>query len=176
MEEMDHQSPMKVEVFTVEHHLLGYVSTGGRRFSAWLNVRDRPIVTLQNVSLRQLRDLERTNVSLEFVLASREAILATIPREAPIVSLTKDRERKPLEHVDKVKTEVVVSLPPFALRGHMHLVKDADLRRALLTFPGLFMPVTDARIVYTPNPKLLWDADVVLINREKAQLYWPAPD
>jgi len=52
MEEMDHQSPMKVEVFTVEHHLLGYVSTGGRRFSAWLNVRDQPIVTLQNVSLR----------------------------------------------------------------------------------------------------------------------------
>ena len=46
---------------------------------------------------------------------------------------------------------------------------------ALISFSGDFMPITEARIVYTPNPSLLWQGDVILINRARAELYWPAP-
>ncbi len=176
MEHMEHQSTMKLEILTVDHHLVGYVSTGGTRFSTWLNLGGLPTITMENVSLRSLWDLESAEVSLGFVLVNRDAILAAIPREAPMVPLGKDPERRPLEHVKKVRHEVVVSLAPFALRGYMHLAKEADLRRTLLTFSDSFLPVTEARVVYTPNPKMLWEGDVVLINRGKAQLYWPAPD
>jgi len=30
--------------------------------------------------------------------------------------------------------------------------------------------------VYLPNPKQLWHGGVILINRDKAQLYWPSPE
>jgi len=176
MEEMGRQSTMKLEMLTVDHHLVGYVTTGARRFSTWLNLDDLPTITMDNVTLRSLWNPESAVVSLAFVVVNREAILAAIPREAPTVPLGKDPERRPLEHVKKIRHEVVVSLAPFALRGYMHLAKEADLRRALSTFTDSFMPVTEARVVYTPNPQLLWEGDVVLINRSKAQLYWPAPD
>jgi len=173
---MEHQSTVKVEILTVDHHLVGYVTTGARRFSTWLNLDNLPTITMDNVTLRSLWNPESAVVSLAFVVVNREAILAAIPREPPMVPLGKDPERRPLEHVKKVRHEVVVSLAPFALRGYMHLAKEADLRRTLLTFSDSFLPVTEARVVYTPNPQLMWEGDVVLINRSKAQLYWPAPD
>lgn len=176
MQEMHSQSMTKVDILTVGHHLSGYVTTGDRRFSTWLNLRDQPTITLENVDLRSLHDLEGTEVSLGFVLVNRDSVVAAIPRESGVLSMPKEREQRPLEYVEKTKHEVVVSLAPFALRGHVHLARDADLRRSLTRYPDSFMPITEARIVYTPNPKLLWEGEVVLINRDRAQLYWPALD
>ena len=168
------QSVTKIEVFTEEHHLVGYVSTGGRRLSTWLNVEDAPMFTLESVTLRSLRDVEQSEVKLEYVLVNRRPILAVIPREAPVVSMEREREQRPPEYVDKEKHAVVVSVPPFALRGHIHLARSADLYRTLNALPGSFIPVTEARVIYTPHPEFLWEGEVVLVNRDKAQLYWPA--
>jgi hypothetical protein len=175
VQEKASRSVTKIEVLTMHHHLVGYVLTGGRRFSTWLNMGDTPTLTLENAALKSLHDVQRSDVNLEYVLVNRDAMLAVIPREAPVLSLGRDQEQKPLEYVEKERHEVVVSLAGFALRGYMHLAKSADLQRALVSFSGDFMPVTEARIVYTPNPGLLWQGDTILINRDKAELYWPAP-
>ena len=176
MEERDRRSVTKVEILTEEHHLVGYVATGGRRFSTWLNLGDAPIIRLKSVALRSLHDLERPEVALEYVLVNRRAILAVIPRESPIVSLEGEEERRTMERVDKERHEVVVSVPPFAVRGQMHVARTADVQRAIESFPGTLMPITEARLVYTPNPQMLWRGGVILINRDEAQLYWPAPE
>lgn len=176
MEQRDRHSVTKVEVLTVDHHLLGYVATAGRRFSTWLNIGDAPTLTLDKVALRSLHDVGKSDVPLEYVLVNRDAIVAVIPREAPIVTMGVDEDQRPLEYVEKERYSVVISVPPFAVRGEMHLAKSADLQRALISFPGAFMPITEARIVYTPNPELLWQGSVILINRDKAQLFWPAPE
>lgn len=165
----------KIEVLTMDHHLAGYVQTGGRRFSTWLNMRDAPTVTLDNVALRSLHDMERSEVKLEYVLVNRVAIMAVIPWEDPIGSPGTEQEQRPLEYVEKEQYEVVVSLAAFAVRGQMHVAKSANLQRAIISFPGDFMPITEARIVYTPDPKLLWQGEVILVSRDKAELYWPAP-
>jgi hypothetical protein len=175
VEERDRDSVTKVEVLTVDHHLLGYVATTGRRFSTWLNMGDSPTLTLDKVALRSLHDVGKSDVPLEYVLVNRDAIMAVIPREAPVAALGRDQDQRPLEYVEKEPHAVVISLPPFAIRGEMHLARSADLQRALISFPGDFMPITEARIVYTPNPELLWQGSVILVNRDKAQLYWPAP-
>jgi hypothetical protein len=176
MEQRDGHIVTKIEVLTVDHHLLGYVATGGRRFSTWLNMADSPTFTLDKVALRSLHDVGKSDVPLEYVLVNRDAIIAVIPHEAPIVALGRDEEQRPLEYVEKEKHGVVVSVPPFAVKGGMHLAKGADFQRALISFPGAFMPITEARIVYTPNPKLLWQGSVILVNRDEAQLFWPAPE
>ncbi len=176
MAQRDGRTVTKIEVLTVDHHLLGYVATAGRRFSTWLNMADSPTLTVDKVALRSLHDVGRSDVPLEYVLVNRDAIMAVIPHEAPIVALGRDDEQRPLEYVEKEKHGVMISVPPFAIKGEMHLAKSADFQRALISFPGTFMPITEARIVYTPNPKLLWQGSVILINRDKAQLFWPTPD
>jgi len=176
MERREGHSLTKIEVLTVDHYLLGYVATAGRRFSTWLNMTDAPTLTLDRVALRSLHDVGGSDVPLEYVLVDTGAIMAVIPHEAPVAVLAREEEQRPLEYVEKEKHGIVMSVPPFAVRGEMHVAKSADLQRALMSFPGAFMPVTDARIVYTPNPKLLWQGSVILVNREKAQLFWPAPE
>lgn len=176
MEERERESVTKMEVVTADHHLVGYVWTGGRRFSTWLNLGDVSTITLKNAALRSLHDLEKPEVPLEYVLVNRDALLAVIPRDPPVVSQNGAQPQRPLEHVDKEPYGVVVSIPPLAVRGQMHVARSADLQRALISYPGTFMPITEARIVYTPNPVALWQGQVILINRDKAQLYWPAPE
>ena len=175
MEEMDRHSATELEIFTVEYHLVGHVKTGGRRFSNWLNLGDAQTFTVEDVALRSLHYLERAAVDLGYVLVNRDAILAVIPRELPAETMADQVTSKPLEYVEKEQHEVVVSVPPFALRGQMHLAKTADLQRALITFPGTFVPLTRARIVYTAMAAALWDGEVILFNRDRAQLYWPSP-
>jgi len=176
VEERDRESVTKVEILTVEYHLVGYVRTGGRRFSTWLNLGDVQMPKLENVALKSLHDPDRPEVFLEYVLVNRGSILAVIPREVPVVGLADERDQRPLEYVVKERHALVVSVPPFALRGQMHIARSADLQRALTSLTGTFMPLTEARIVYLPNPKQLWHGGVILINRDKAQLYWPSPE
>jgi hypothetical protein len=175
MEERAFQSVVEVEVLTIDHYLHGEVTTAGRRFSTWLNLEDAPAITLDNATVRSLHNPDIAELSVGFVLVNRQSMLAIIPREAPTARPASDREQRPLEYVEKSPHEVVVSLAPFVLRGHVHVARAAAVRRALLTFSDSFMPVTEARLVYTPNPKLHWEGEVVLFNRAKAQLYWPAP-
>ena len=176
MDERERESLTKVEMVTVEHHLVGYVKTGGRRFSSWLNLGDPPAMRVENLALKWLHDLARREVHLRYAVVNREAILAVIPREVPIVSLGEERQQRPLEYVEKEQHEIVVSVPPFAVRGQLHIARTADLQRAVMSFAGTFMPLTEARIVYTPNPKAVWQGNVILVNRDKAQLYWSSPE
>jgi len=87
MEQMEHQSTVKVEILTVVHHLVGYVTTGARRFSTWLNLDNLPTIRMDTVTIRPLWNPERAVVSLGFDVVNSEAILAAIPREAPMVPL-----------------------------------------------------------------------------------------
>lgn len=176
MEKRDQQPLTRVEVLTVDYHLVGYVATGGRRFSNWLNLGDAPTIALDNVTLRSLHGARMSDVPLEYVLVNRDAIMAAIPREEPAAALEGEPDQKPLEYVDKERHAVVISLPPFAIGGGMHVARGADLQRALTTYSGSFMPITVARIVYTANPELVWKGSVILANRDKAQLFWPAPE
>lgn len=176
MEERHYPSVVEVEVFTTDHHLLGSLSTLGRRFSTWLNLEDAPTLTLDSVTVRSLQNPEIPELSVSYVLVNRENILAVIPREVPTVVPASELEVRPLEYVEKSRHEVVVSLTPFVLKGCVHVAKAADVRHALTTFSDSFMPVTEVRVVYTPNPALLWEGDVALFNRAKAELYWPAPE
>lgn len=176
MAERDRGSVTKVEILTVEYHLMGYVRTGGRRFSTWLNLGDVQLLKLENVALKSLHGPERPEVFLRYVLVNRPSILAVIPREVPVGGSAEEPEQRPLEYVVKERHELVVSVPPFALRGQMHIARSADLQRALTTLAGAFIPLTEARIVYLPDPKQLWHGGVILINRDKAELYWPSPE
>jgi hypothetical protein len=176
VEERGRQSSTKVELLTVDYHLVGHAATGGRRFSNWLNLGDAPTIALDDVTLRSLHGARMSDVPLEYVLVNREAIMAAIPREEPAPAQGGEGDQKPLEYVDKERHAVVISLPPFAVGGGMHVAKGADLYRALITYAGSFMPITAARIVYTPNPELVWQGSVILANRDKAQLFWPAPE
>lgn len=176
MEERERDFMTKVEMVTAEHHLAGYVKTGGRRFSSWLNLGDSPALRVENLALKSLRDLGRPEVYVPYAVVNREAVLAVIPREVPTLSLGEERPPRPMEYVVKEQHEIVVSVPPFAVRGQLHITRSADLQRTVTSFAGTFMPLTDARIVYTPNPKAVWQGDVILVNRDKAQLYWPSPE
>jgi hypothetical protein len=175
MEELRYPSVVQVEIFTTDHHLLGKLTTRGRRFSTWLNLEDAPTITLDNAAVRSLQNPDAPDLSVGYVMVNRESMLAVIPRETAAPVPTSELGMRPLEYVEKSRHEVVVSVTPFVLRGHVHVAMGADVRHALSTFGDPFMPVTEVRIVYTPNPQLLWEGEVVLFNRAKAQLYWPAP-
>lgn len=173
MAENDHMLMTRIEVLTGEHHLVGDVRTAGRRFSTWLNLDETRTLTMHDAALRSLSEAQRSYTDLGYVLVNRDAIVAVILREESGGALA-EPPRKPLEYVDKERHEVVVSAPPYGIKGYLHVARSADLHRALGTLPGHFVPLTKARLIYTPHSEFSWEGEVVLVNRARAHLFWPA--
>jgi hypothetical protein len=174
MAENDSGPLTKIEVLTADYHLEGTVATKGRRFSTWLNLEEASTFDIGGAALKSLAEAQTPEVRLGETLINRAAIVAVIPQDEPSGPATGQEEHKPLEYVDKEQHQFVMSAPPFALKGYLHVARGADLSRALISFPGSFIPVTQTRIIYTPRPELAWEGDVVLVNGDKVQLLWPA--
>ena len=68
---------------------------------------------------------------------------------------------------------MLISLPPFAITGYLHLAKQADIRTALRHLTKTFIPISETRAAYIPNPSIKWASEVIIVNRKRAQIFWP---
>ena len=67
----------------------------------------------------------------------------------------------------------MISVPPFKVTGHIHLMPERNLREALTELSGDFLPVTDATYWSDVLGEARQTAALVAINHERAQILAP---
>jgi hypothetical protein len=86
-----------------------------------------------------------------------------------------DRASHSTVHMLKNVQAAIAHAGPLVIRGEIHLGVDSTLATFLDDLPGNFFPVTNAELFSTqPLPvPLPRKADLIFLNREQLQLYYP---
>ena len=163
---------LEVEFLTDTHRIIGYLPTGERRLSDILNLDSEDSVVLDNVRTTPVDDPEVAPIVREFAQINKGTIALGIPHEPPTTPEERQKIR-PFEYIEKNRHQVLISLPPFAITGYLHLAKQADIRTALRNLTRTFIPISEARAAHIPNPSIKWASEVIIVNRKRAQIFWP---
>lgn len=73
----------------------------------------------------------------------------------------------------KIRQTALISIPPFKVVGHIHLLSQRDLRAALGELVGRFVPVTDATFWSDGVGEPRTSATMVAVNHARAQILAP---
>ena len=73
----------------------------------------------------------------------------------------------------KVSERALLSVPPFRIVGHVHLLPDRGLRASLAELHGIFIPVTDATIWSGRLGGAGQAVAFVAVNHGRAQVFAP---
>ena len=75
--------------------------------------------------------------------------------------------------VQKVSERALISIPPFTITGHIHLMAGRDLREALDDLVGRFIPVTEATYWSDRVGEARTSALIAAVNHSRAQIMAP---
>jgi hypothetical protein len=166
---------VELELITDTHRIIGYLPTGERRLSDILNSRSEDALVLESVRTTPVQNHDAPPLVREFAHVNKELIAFAIPREPP--STLEERQRiRPFEYVETTLHQVLISLPPFTITGYLHLPKGANIRDGLRNLRRTFIPISGGQAAYMPDPRVNWTTDVMIINRMRAQIFWPPKD
>jgi hypothetical protein len=150
-----------VEFFTQQYRIVGGLRLGGQRLTDVLNDDLTSSVELEDVEVtRLLTHGEVAATHLSALLDKRRVLFAISGMPTAAAA-----ERRFYKHVDTVEWEAFVTLPSFELRGKFHVRGTSDLKTMLLRWTGQFIPLTEARAVFTLHPKVAFSGDVIIVNR-----------
>jgi hypothetical protein len=117
-------------------------------------------------------DPEATPMQRDLAHVIKQQIVFGVPHEPP--STPEERQKiHSFDFVEKERHQVVISLPPFAVSGWLHLLKEANIWMPLRDLVATFLPITEARAVHTAKPAIGWSAETIIVNRERAHIIWP---
>jgi len=163
---------VKVELVTDTHRIMGYYPTSERRLSDILNLDLTDAIVLDKVHTVPVDSPAGAPIVRDFAHVIKERISFGIPHEPP--STLEERQKVgPFKYVDKDRHQVLVSLPPFSVTGYLHLPRGMEVRAALQELVAPFVPITRARAIYMPDTTIGWVAEVIIVNRKRAQIFWP---
>ena len=82
-------------------------------------------------------------------------------------------ETTPELRTPKVRSQALITVPPFRVTGRIHLMPERSLREGLLELTERFIPVTDATYWSERVGEPRTTATVVAVNRERAHILAP---
>ena len=82
-------------------------------------------------------------------------------------------EATPELRIPKVSERALISIPPFTVTGHIHVMAGRDLRAALDELQGRFIPVTEAAYWSDRVGEARTEALIVAVNHNRAQILAP---
>jgi hypothetical protein len=150
-----------VEFFTQQYRIVGGLRLGGQRLSDILNEALTSSVELEGVVVSRLLTPGEVAASYRSALLDKGQILFAISG----MPTATETERRLYKHVDTVEWETFITVPSFELRGNFHVRGTSDLKTMLLGWTGQFIPLTEARAVFTLIPKVAFSGDVIIVNR-----------
>ena len=156
--------PFAITLYTDSHIVRGTVLTRHRRMSDILNRPDEPFIVLSDV------------VMDEWGIASSRSGPASPRSTSPPSSSpspTPRSSRRPELRLAKVREQAFISLPPFKITGHIHLLPERDLREALGELTGGFIPVTEATYWSDSVGEAKQTAIALAFNHGRAQILAP---
>lgn len=142
----------------------GTIQTRHRRITDMLNTAEHDFLVLEQATFDEFGS---TGVAIQtdFAQVNLGAVLFGVADE-PV-------EVTPELRVPKVSERALISVPPFTITGHIHLMPERDLREALDELMGRFIPVTDAVYWSDRVGEGRTSALVVAVNHNRAQILAP---
>jgi hypothetical protein len=142
----------------------GTVQTRHRRISDILNSAENDFLVLENATFDEFGS---TGVAIQsdFAQVNLGAVLFGVADEVV--------EPTPELRVPKVSQLALITVPPYTVTGHIHLMPGRDLRTALDELMGRFIPVTEATYWADRVGEARQTAVIVAVNHGRAQILAP---
>jgi hypothetical protein len=151
-------------VYTDSHRVRGFIRTRRRRLSDVLNDPDLTFLVLEDVVFEQFGSGALIHRA-DYAQVNLGAVLFAVSNEAP--------DPQPELRQARVSRQALISLPPFTIVGHIHLVPEPDLRVALHELRNRFLPVTDATYWSDYLDEGRTEVSMVAFNHARAQILAP---
>jgi hypothetical protein len=151
-------------LYTDSYVVRGYVATRQHRLTDLLNSTDQGFLVLEDVVIDELGS--RAEVQrVEFAQVNLDAILFAVS-DTPVAPLPELR-------IPRAPQKALVSVPPYKVVGFVHLAVEANIRDALATLTGRFVPVTEATYWSETVNEPRTEAVMVAVNHRRAQIFAP---
>jgi hypothetical protein len=155
---------VQLTLYTDSFLVRGALTTRQRRVTDMLNLAEERFLVLSDVTTDEFGP-HGEQLRAEFAQINLASVLFAVVNEpvAPAPEL-----RTP-----KIPEEALISIPPFKVTGHIHLMPERSLRDALSELTGHFLPVTDATYWSDLLGESRTTAELLAVNHERAQILAP---
>ena len=166
---MLNESPIPTRVvpltlYTEQLIVRGTIPTQQHRVTDILNQAGEPHLVLEEVTLEEYGSSE-VPARAEFAQVTLSSILFA-------VSLTTVEPMRELR-TPKVAERALISIPPFSIVGHVHLLPERSLRDSLSDLHGAFIPITDATFWAERLGEARQSVAFIAVNHARAQVFAP---
>lgn len=142
----------------------GTIQTRHRRITDMLNSAEHDFLVLTDATFEEFSSTGQA-IQADFAQVNLGAVLFGVADE-PF-------EATPELRVRKVSERALISIPPFTVTGHIHLMPGRDLHEALQDLVGRFVPVTEAVYWSDRAGEARTNALIVAVNHNRAQILAP---
>jgi hypothetical protein len=142
----------------------GTIQTRHRRITDMLNSAEHDFLVLEKATFDEF-GATGVVMQTDFAQVNLGAVLFGVADD-PV-------EATPELRVAKVSERALISVPPFTITGHIHVMPGRDLREALDELVGRFLPVTDAMYWSDRVGEARTTALVVAVNHNRAHILAP---
>lgn len=151
-------------LYTDAFVIRGTVESRQRRITDILNTADDRFLVLSDVTFDEFGAAGRT-IRSDFAQVNLESVLFAVA-DTPV-------DAAPELRTPKTPEQALISVPPFAVVGRIHLLPERSLRESLSELTGHFLPVTDATYWSDSLGEARTTALLVAVNHARAQLMAP---
>ncbi len=155
---------LPLTLYTEQFVIRGTVQTRQHRVSDILNNAEDPFLVLEDVALDEHGSADPP-LRAEFAQVNLGSVLFA-------VALTAIEPMRELR-TPKIAERALVSIPPFRVVGHIHLLPERNLHDALHQLQGRFLPVTDATFWAERLGGPRETVPMVAVNHSLAQFFAP---
>jgi hypothetical protein len=156
------RTPMTL--FTDAFVIKGTIRTRQGRITDILNSADEDFIVLEDAIVDEYGTRSQA-VRTEFAQVNLHAVLFAVS-DAMV-------EPRPDLRTPKVSEQALISIPPFRITGHIHVLPERDLHDALNELIGRFIPVTEATFWSDTVGEARTTAAVLAFNHRRAQILAP---
>jgi hypothetical protein len=151
-------------LFTDSYKVRGTLRTRRRRLTDVLNAEDTQFLVLEEVIFEELGSGATIH----------RAPYAQVNLNTVLFGIT-DEEVEPMPDMKTVKVpqQALISMPPFTIRGHIHLSPEPNLREALNLLRDRFVPVTEAWYWSDYLDEARTQSPMLAFNHSRAQILAP---
>jgi hypothetical protein len=158
--------PLKLPMtlFTDAFVIKGTIRTRQGRLTDILNSADEDFIVLEDAIVDEFGTRSQA-VRSEFAQVNLHAVLFAVSDTT--------LEPRPDLRTPKVSEQALISIPPFRIIGHIHVLPERDLHDALRELTGRFVPVTEATYWSDTVGEARTSASMVAFNHRRAQILAP---
>ncbi|HZT08239.1 MAG TPA: hypothetical protein VFC51_14540 [Chloroflexota bacterium] len=169
------RTPIRVEFYTRSYHASGDIEVARWHVADVMNDKVRPFLLMENSVREPLGPApqvggEALARATEYLQLAKAAVVLAIPHDNPQHALARQQYLAAL-YEERAQVEAIVIVPPFELRGTIHLRRAFQIKNALEELPNEFIPITDMEAVYIPDARLKINAEFAVVNRPLAEMF-----